>query len=134
MKKKKIFITIVPLIVITLILILLLTPKQNSWIDEALKKEYEIYSLSCDGTTNILDKKVLKNIKKHWNSLVNNGPFLGNLNTCYKKIIIDNNNEIIDIEIIDETSIIIKTNESTDYYIYYTNASKLVKHLKQYFN
>ena len=98
-----------------------------------LKQDYEIYSLSCDGTTNVLNKEVLKKIKKSWKNLSNNGPFLGDITTCHKKIIIDYNNNIVDIEIIDNSSIIIKENSSDDYYTYYTNADELVTYLNKYF-
>lgn len=132
MKKKKIIIIVLPIVVLSLI-ILLLPKKQNSWIDSILKQDYEIYSLGCDGTTNILDKKELKEIKKKWKKLSNNGPFLGDVTTCHKKIIIDYNNNIVDIEIIDNSSIIVKEDNNDELYTYYTNASILVTQLNKYF-
>ncbi len=134
MKKNKIILIIVPILVLSLILVLLLTKKQSNWIDEVLKEEYDVYSLSCDGTTNILDKETLKDIKKNWKNLSDNGPFLGDINSCHKKIIIDYNDNIVDIEIIDNTSIIIKENNKDDFYTYYTNANALVNQLNNYFN
>ena len=133
MRKNKIILIILPIVILSLILVLLLTKKQDSWIDKILKQDYEIYSLSCDGTTNVLNKEVLKKIKKSWKNLSNNGPFLGDITTCHKKIIIDYNNNIVDIEIIDNSSIIIKENSSDDYYTYYTNADELVTYLNKYF-
>ena len=133
-KNNKIISIILPIIVLSIIAILILTKKQNSWIDNILKEDYEIYSLSCDGTTNILDEKALKEIKKNWKDLSNNGPFLGDLNTCYKKILINYNNDVVDIEIIDESSIIFKESNNIDNYTYYTNTSTLVKELNKYFN
>ena len=133
MKIKKLIIVVLPIIILSIIAILLLTKKSNNWIDNILKYDYEIYSLSCDGTTKILDKNTLKEIKNNWKNLSDNGPFLGDLNFCYKKIIIDYNSNIVDIEIVDNTSIIFKENSSEDYYTYYTNASDLVKQLNKYF-
>ena len=86
MKNKKIILIILPIIILLVIGVLLLTKKQNNWIDNILKEDYEIYTLKCDGTTNILNNDVLKEIKKKWIKLSDNGPFLGDLNTCYKKI------------------------------------------------
>lgn len=134
MKKNKPIIIIIPIAVLAIILILLSTKKENNWIDNILKEDYEIYSLSCDGTTNILDEKSLKEIKKEWNNLSNNGPFLGNLDTCYKKILINYNNDVVDIEIIDESSIIFKESNNINNYTYYTNANALIKKLNKHFN
>lgn len=133
MKKNKPIIIIIPIAVLAIILILLSTKKENNWIDNILKEDYEIYSLSCDGTTNILDEKSLKEIKKEWNNLSNNGPFLGNLDTCYKKILINYNNDVVDIEIIDESSIIFKESNNINNYTYYTNANALIKKLNKHF-
>ena len=133
-KRKNYLIILIMLLLSLLILIFISYRKQNSWIDSILSKKYEIYSLDCDGTTNILDKETLKEIKKNWKNLSNNGPFLGDLNTCYKKIIIDYNNDIAVIEIIDNSSLIIKESNNTDYYTYYTNAKELINNLNKYFS
>ena len=109
--------------------------KQSNCIDSILKNDYQIYTLECDGTTNILDKKVLKDIKSKWNKLSNNGPFLGELNTCYQKIIINyGDNDIVDLEIVDESSIIVKESKNSEYYTYYTKADNLIQYLNEYFN
>ena len=135
MKNKKIILILLPIIILSIIGVFLLTNKENNnWIDNILKEDYQIYTLECDGTTNVLESNVLKEINNNWNNLSNNGPFLGDLNTCYKKIIIDYNNDIVDIEIIDNSSIILKESNTKDYYTYYTNASKLVTYLNNYFN
>jgi len=73
MKKNKIILIILPIIILSLIGVLLLTKKQNNWIDNILKEDYQIYTLECDGTTNVLDKKVLKEIKKYFKELSDNG-------------------------------------------------------------
>ena len=129
MKNKKIILIILPIIILLVIGVLLLTKKQNSWIDNILKEDYEIYTLKCDGTTNILNNDVLKKIKKKWNKLSDNGPFLGDLNTCYKKIIINYNNDIVDIEIINNNSLILKESNTSDYYTYYTNTKRIFRDL-----
>ncbi len=134
MKNKKIILIILPIIILLVIGVLLLTKKQNNWIDNILKEDYEIYTLKCDGTTNILNNDVLKEIKKKWIKLSDNGPFLGDLNTCYKKIIINYNNDISDIEIINNNSLILKESNTSDYYTYYTNADSLISYLNNYFN
>ncbi len=134
MKNKKIILIILPIIILLVIGVLLLSKKQNNWIDIILKEDYEIYTLKCDGTTNILNNDVLKEIKKKWIKLSDNGPFLGDLNTCYKKIIINYNNDIVDIEIINNNSLILKESNTSDYYTYYTNADSLISYLNNYFN
>ncbi len=134
MKNKKIILIVLPIIILLVIGVLLLTKKQNNWIDNILKEDYEIYTLKCDGTTNILNNDVLKEVKKKWNKLSDNGPFLGDLNTCYKKVIINYNNDISDIEIIDNNSLILKESNTSDYYTYYTNADNLISYLNNYFN
>ncbi len=134
MKNKKIILIVLPVTILLVLGVFLLTKKQNNWIDNILKEDYEIYTLECDGTTNILDNNALKEIKNNWNKLSDNGPFLGDLSTCYKKIIINYNNDIADIEIIDNSSLIIKESNNTDYYTYYTNADNLITHLNNYFN
>lgn len=134
MKNKKKFLIIIPIIILFVILVFLLTNKnQNNWIDNILNQDYQIYTLECDGTTNVLENKVLKEIKNNWKYLSDNGPFLGSLDTCYKKIIVDYNNDIADIEIIDDSSIILKENNKLDYYTYYTNANNLITYLNKYF-
>ena len=134
MKNKKTLLIALPIIILIVIGIFLLPKKQNNWIDNILKENYEIYTLECDGTTNILDNNTLKEIKKSWNKLSDNGPFLGDLSTCYKKVIINYNNDIADIEIIDNSSLILKDSKNTDYYTYYTNADNLITYLNSYFN
>ncbi len=134
MKKKKIILFISLIIVSLLIFLSLTLIKPKNWIDNILKTDYEIYTLECDGTTNVLDKKELIEIKKKWKGLSNNGPFLGNINTCHKKIIIDYNENIADIEIVDDTSIIVKENNNDDYYTYYTNANDLINYINKYYS
>lgn len=134
MKNKKLLLFVLPITILIIIGVFLLTKKQNNWIDNILKEDYEINTLECDGTTNILNKNVLKEIKKNWNKVSDNGPFLGDLNSCYKKIIINYNNDIADIEIIDNSSLILKDSNNTDYYTYYTNADNLIAYLNNYFN
>lgn len=134
MKNKKIILIALPVIILIAIGVLLLSKKQNNWIDNILKEDYEIYTLECDGTTNILNKDVLKEIKNNWNKLSDNGPFLGDLSTCYKKIIINYNNDIADVEIINNSSLILKESNENDYYTYYTNADNLISYLNNYFN
>ena len=51
-----------------------------------------------------------------------------------EKIIINYNNDIADIEIIDNSSLILKDSNNTDYYTYYTNADNLIAYLNNYFN
>ena len=133
MKKKNIILFIILIAVLLIIFLSLKLIKPKSWIDNILKYDYEIYTLECDGTTNVLDKKELIEIKKKWKGLSNNGPFLGNINTCHKKIIIDYNGNIADIEIVDDTSIIVKEHNNDDYYIYYTNAKDLINYINKYF-
>ena len=122
------------LILILIFATVLLLNRKNNLIDSLIKNSnYEINSLSCDGTTKVLDKKVLKEIKNNLKDLNNNGPFLGDLNTCYRKIIINYNNNLLDIEIVNKSSIIIKESKNSQYYTYYTNAENLINYLNKYF-
>lgn len=136
MKKKYVIIIIIIAIILLGVILLILPNKNNkTWIDNIIKKDnYQVSSLTCDGTTKVLDKSILKKIKKELKSATNNGPYLGDLNTCYKKIMItyDTDNLAV-IEIIDDSSLIIKQNNSLDYYTYYTEANKLIKILNKTF-
>jgi len=133
MKTKKRVVILLPIILIIIIGLFFLLEKKNNWIDNILKKDYEIYTLECDGTTNILDNNVLKEIKNYWGELSDNGPYLGNHEVCYKMVIIDYNDDIVDIEIIDNSSIIVKESKTNDYYTYYTKAQDLINYLNRYF-
>lgn len=133
-KKKKYIIIILSILIITIAIFLLLNFKKTSLINNIIKgNNYEISSMSCDGTTKVLDKGVLKEIKKHLKELNNNGPFLGDLNTCYPKIIVNYGNDLLDIEIISKSAIIIKESKKNEYYTYYIKADKLIEYLNKYF-
>lgn len=133
-KKKNDYIIIFFIILTLIAAALFLLINKNSLIDNIIKDDnYEISAITCDGATKILDKKVLKNINNYLKNLNNNGPFLGDLYTCYQKIIVNYDNDLLDIEIINKSSIIIKESKNSEYYTYYTNADKLNNYLSKYF-
>ena len=76
-------------------------------------------------------KEVLNKIDTYWKELSNNGPWTGNNDICYDTISVryDNNNVMqkIDIQIIDNDSIVLKSNNNTTYY---NHANNLVTYLR----
>ena len=115
------------------IIVLILINKQNSnWTKDILNtNNYNIYYLDCNNTETILNKEVLNKIDTYWKDLSNNGPWTGNNDICYDTISVryDNNNVMqkIDIQIIDNDSIVLKSNNNTTYY---NHANNLVTYLR----
>ena len=112
---------------------MILINKQNSnWTKDILNtNNYDIYYVDCNNTETILNKEVLNKIDTYWKELSNNGPWTGNNDVCYDTISVryDNNNVMqkIDIQIIDNDSIVLKSNNNTTYY---NHANNLVAYLR----
>ena len=134
-KKNYIIIGITALAFLIAIIIIFLSKDNTTWINEVLNAQsYEITMLDCNGREKVLDKNILNNLSEKWNELSNNGPWMGNNNSCYTTLTISyetngiiNNKEIL---IIDTTSIaFIEANNS----IYYTQAGNIISDLNTAF-
>ena len=136
MNKKNIIIIIgVAIIFIIAIIVILLSKENTNWITEVLNSQsYEITMKDCNGREKLLDKKTIHTLSQKWNTLSNNGPWMGNSNVCYTTITISyENNGLINIKeilIIDNSSIALIEAKNS---IYYTQASELISHLNELF-
>lgn len=135
-KKNFIIIGVTILIfVIAIISILLSNNKKNNWTRDILNaQEYQISMTNCNGREKILDKKIITTINTKWDMLSNNGPWMGDNNSCYTTVTISyENNGIVnekEILIIDDTSIaLIQSNDTA----YYTNAGDIINYLNDIF-
>lgn len=121
------------LIFIIIILFILYQSQNKSWTKQILTSDsYEIYKIDCNNNQTKLDNNLMKNIDKSWKDLQDNGPWLGDSNTCYEKITISYDiNDIIETKellIIDNDSIVLSYNNTNEYYV---NSSNLIKQIKQ---
>lgn len=124
------------LFVAIIVFILLNSNNQDSWITEILKSEkYEITMENCSSQKKTLPNETLQELSNKWNEISNNGPWMGNNNTCYKKMTInyEKNSAIQQIEIllVDDTSLVLNINNSSTYY---TNSSNINSYLNSLFN
>ena len=131
-KKEYTIIGVTILIFIIIISVILLKGTTNTWTKEILTSEsYEIYKIDCNNNETKLDNKIMNTIDKEWKSLSNNGPWLGDTNTCYETISIEyDKNGIIqkrEILILDNNSIVLRINNDDTYYV---NATNLINSLK----
>lgn len=133
MTKKNYIVIGVTILIFLGIIVLILINKQNStWTKDILNtNNYDIYYIDCNNIENKLNKEVLNKIDTYWKELSNNGPWTGNNDICYDTISVryDNNNVMqkIDIQIIDNDSIVLKSNNNTTYY---NHANNLVTYLR----
>lgn len=130
-KKNYLVLGITAFIFLVVIIFILINKQNNNWTKEILNTNYNIYYIDCENTENKLDKTVLNKIDTYWKELSNNGPWTGNNNVCYDTFTIryDNNNVVqkIDILIIDNDSIVLKTNNDN---AYYNHANNLITYLR----
>lgn len=131
-KKQYIIIGITILIFILVIAFILVKGNKSSWTKEILNSNsYTITKTDCNNNETTLNNEVMNNIDKYWKELSNNGPWLGDTNTCYEKITIEyDNNGIIqtrEILILDNNSIVLRINNSDTYYV---NATNLINSIK----
>ncbi|MGN1312353.1 MAG: hypothetical protein ACI4U4_05045 [Bacilli bacterium] len=131
-KKQYTIIGVSILIFIIIIVFILIKGQNNTWTKEILTStSYEIYKEDCNNNQTKLDNKVINNIDTYWKDLSNNGPWLGDNNNCYEKIIIkyDRNGIIQEKELllIDDKSVVLRVNNTDTYYV---NADNLIKYLK----
>lgn len=131
-KKQYTIIGITILIFIILIAFILIKGNKSSWTKEILNSNsYTITKIDCDNNKAKLDNSIMNKIDSTWKELSNNGPWLGDTNTCYETISIEyDKNGIIqkrEILILDNNSIVLRINNDDTYYV---NATNLINSLK----
>ena len=131
-KKQYTIIGITILIFIILIAFILIKGNKSSWTKEILNSNsYTITKIDCDNNKTKLDNSIMNKIDSTWKELSNNGPWLGDTNTCYETISIEyDKNDIIqkrEILILDNNSIVLRINNDDTYYV---NATNLINSLK----
>lgn len=131
-KKQYTIIGITILIFIILIVFILIKGNKSSWTKGILNSNsYTITKIDCDNNKTKLDNSIMKKIDSTWKELSNNGPWLGDTNTCYETISIEyDKNGIIqkrEILILDNNSIVLRINNDDTYYV---NATNLINSLK----
>lgn len=131
-KKQYTIIGITILIFIILIAFILIKGNKSSWTKEILNSNsYTITKIDCNNNETKLDNSIMSKIDSTWKELSNNGPWLGDTNTCYETISIEyDKNGIIqkrEILILDNNSIVLRINNDDTYYV---NATNLINSLK----
>lgn len=131
-KKQYTIIGITILIFIILIAFILIKGNKSTWTKEILNSNsYTITKIDCDNNKTKLDNSIMKKIDSTWKELSNNGPWLGDTNTCYETISIEyDKNGIIqkrEILILDNNSIVLRINNNDTYYV---NATNLINNFK----
>ena len=131
-KKQYTIIGITILIFIILIAFILIKGNKSTWTKEILNSNsYTITKIDCDNNKTELDNNIMNKIDSTWKELSNNGPWLGDTNTCYETISIEyDKNGIIqkrEILILDNNSIVLRINNDDTYYV---NATNLINSLK----
>ncbi len=131
-KKQYTIIGITILIFIILIAFILIKGNKSTWTKEILNSNsYTITKIDCDNNKIKLDNSIMNKIDSTWKELSNNGPWLGDTNTCYETISIEyDKNGIIqkrEILILDNNSIVLRINNDDTYYV---NATNLINSLK----
>ena len=131
-KKQYIIIGVTILIFIIIISFILIKNKNTTWTKEILSSNsYTITKTDCNNNETKLDNSIMNKIDSSWKELSNNGPWLGDTNTCYETISIEyDKNGIIqkrEILILDNNSIVLRFNNSDTYYVNATNLINIIK-------
>ena len=131
-KKQYTIIGITILIFIILIVFILIKGNKSSWTKEILNSNsYTITKIDCNNNETKLDNSIMNKIDSTWKELSNNGPWLGDTNTCYETISIEyDKNGIIqkrEILILDNNSIVLRINNNDTYYVNATNLINILK-------
>ena len=131
-KKQYTIIGITILIFIILIAFILIKGNKSTWTKEILdSNSYTITKIDCNNNEAKLDNSIMNKIDSSWKELSNNGPWLGDTNTCYETISIEyDKNGIIqkrEILILDNNSIVLRINNNDTYYV---NAINLINNFK----
>ena len=131
-KKQYTIIGITILIFIIIIAFILIKGNKSTWTKEILDaNSYTITKIDCNNNETKLDNSIMNKIDSTWKELSNNGPWLGDTNTCYETISIEyDKNGIIqkrEILILDNNSIVLRINNNDTYYV---NATNLINNIK----
>lgn len=131
-KKQYTIIGITILIFIIIIAFILIKGNKSTWTKEILNSNsYTITKIDCNNNETKLDNSIMNKIDSTWKELSNNGPWLGDTNTCYETISIEyDKNGIIqkrEILILDNNSIVLRINNNDTYYV---NATNLINNFK----
>jgi hypothetical protein len=96
-----------------------------------INPKYSIISIGKNNRYGHPNKEVLNKIDTYWKELSNNGPWTGSNDICYDTFTIryDNNNVVqkIDLQIVDNDSIVLKASNGNTYY---NHANNLVTYLR----
>lgn len=131
-KKQYTIIGITILIFIIIIAFILIKGNKSTWTKEILdSNSYTITKIDCNNNETKLDNSIMNKIDSSWKELSNNGPWLGDTNTCYETISIEyDKNGIIqkrEILILDNNSIVLRINNNDTYYVNATNLINILK-------
>lgn len=131
-KKQYTIIGITILIFIIIIAFILIKGNKSTWTKEILDaNSYTITKIDCNNNETKLDNSIMNKIDSTWKELSNNGPWLGDTNTCYETISIEyDKNGIIqkrEILILDNNSIVLRINNNDTYYVNATNLINILK-------
>ena len=131
-KKQYTIIGITILIFIIIIAFILIKGNKSTWTKEILNSNsYTITKIDCNNNETKLDNSIMNKIDSTWKELSNNGPWLGDTNTCYETISIEyDKNGIIqkrEILILDNNSIVLRINNNDTYYVNATNLINILK-------
>lgn len=135
-KKKYLIISgLIALFAIIIIVVLLSKNKKNNWIDSILEvSNYSINIADCNNNEIELTKEALNKISNEWNKLSDNGPWMGDENTCYTTVTINYEKEGIVREaqllLIDDSSLVLTIDNVKEYY---TNSKNLNTYLNKNF-
>lgn len=129
-KKNYIILGVTTLILLGITIFILINKQNSNWTKNILDTNYNVYYIDCENNESKLDKEVLNKIDTYWKELSNNGPWTGDSDKCYDTFSVryDNNNVIqkVNIQIIDNDSIVLKTNNNSTYY---NHANNLITYL-----
>ena len=120
------------LIFIILIAFILIKGNKSTWTKEILNSNsYTITKIDCNNNETKLDNSIMNKIDSTWKELSNNGPWLGDTNTCYETISIEYDKDGIiqkrEILILDNNSIVLRINNNDTYYVNATNLINIIK-------
>lgn len=137
MNKKKYLIIagLIAFFAIIIVVVLLSKNKKNNWIDSILDSDtYSIVIADCTNNEKKLAKEVLKEISTQWKNLSDNGPWMGDENTCYTTVTINYEKDGIIREaqllLVDDSSFVLTIDNVKEYY---TNSKNLNTYLNKNF-
>ena len=117
-KKNYIVLGVTAVILLGVIIVILINKQSGNWTKNILNTNYDVYYVDCENTENKLNKEVLNKIDTYWKELSDTFT-----------IRYDNNNVVqkIDLQIVDNDSIVLKASNGNTYY---NHANNLVTYLR----